>query len=172
VSVSVNLERLSDIVTAVFIGSHAMARTPRTVHAHTIAGAVIAAPRLNGRPHGETGLNAAVPRALGIPVVLVPGDTATCVEARTFLGDQVEAVTVEEACGRNAAICRAPAAIRAEITAAAARARPKADEIALYQPERPALGGRLPHCAVVRPRPAGRWRRASPVTISTPGDEP
>ncbi len=49
-----------DFDCAVFIGYHAMARTHRAIHPHTIAGAVVSELRLNGRPHGETGLNAAV----------------------------------------------------------------------------------------------------------------
>ena len=97
---------------AVFVGYHAMAKTPLAIHPHTIAGAAVAELRLNGRPHGETGLNAAILGSLGIPVVLVTGDTTTVAEARAFLGDAIETVAVKEARGRNAAICRPPGATR------------------------------------------------------------
>lgn len=62
---------------AVFIGYHAMAKTFNAIHPHTIAGGAVAELRINGRPHGETGLNAAVLASLGIPTVMVTGDTTT-----------------------------------------------------------------------------------------------
>jgi D-amino peptidase len=122
---------------AVFIGYHAMARTPKAIHPHTIAGAVVSEVRINGRPHGETGINAAVLGAMGIPVVMVTGDTTTVAEARAFLGEEIETVAVKEACGRNAALCRPPGATRPEITAAAARALAKRDRVPPYTPDQP-----------------------------------
>lgn len=122
---------------AVFVGYHAMARTPKAIHPHTIAGAVVSELRINGRPHGETGINAAVLGAMGIPVVLVTGDTTTVAEARAFLGEEIETVAVKEACGRNAALCRPPSATRPEITAAAARALAKRDRVPPYTPDQP-----------------------------------
>lgn len=122
---------------AVFIGYHAMARTPLAIHPHTIAGAAVSELRINGRPHGETGLNAAVLASLGIPTIMVTGDQTTTAEACTFLGDQVETVTVKRARGRNAAICRPPAATLPEIEAAAKRAAAKVKAVSLYQPDEP-----------------------------------
>lgn len=122
---------------AVFIGYHAMAKTPRAIHPHTIAGVAVAELRINGRPHGETGLNAAVLASLGIPTVLVTGDETTCAEARTFLGEGIETVAVKRARGRNAAICRPPAATRPEITAAAARALAARERVGRYEPAKP-----------------------------------
>ncbi len=91
---------------AVFVGYHAMARTMNAIHPHTIAGAVVSEIRINGRPHGETGINAAVLGSMGIPTIMVTGDQALVKEARDFLGDGVETVQVKEARGHNAAICR------------------------------------------------------------------
>lgn len=122
---------------ALFVGYHAMAKTAKAIHPHTIAGIAVAELRLNGRPHGETGLNAAVLASLGIPTLLVTGDATTCAEARAFLGDGIETVAVKEARGRNAAVCRAPAATRPEIAAAAARALRDIGRVPLYAPERP-----------------------------------
>ncbi len=122
---------------AVFVGYHAMAKTPKAIHPHTIAGATVAELRLNGRPHGETGLNAAVLASLGIPTIFVSGDTTTVAEARDFLPDEIETVAVKTAVGHNAAICRPLADARADITAATARALAKASEIAPYLPETP-----------------------------------
>ena len=59
---------------AVFVGYHAMARSYKAIAPHTIAGAAVSELRLNGVPHGETGLNAAVLGALGIPVIMLTGD--------------------------------------------------------------------------------------------------
>lgn len=118
---------------AVFIGYHAMARTDNAIHPHTIAGVAVSELRVNGRPHGETGLNAAVLGSMGIPVVMVTGDTTTMAEARDFLGD-IETVAVKEACGRNAAICRPPSSTLPEITEKAQRALERRGDIAPYVP--------------------------------------
>ncbi len=122
---------------AVLVGYHAMAKARPAIHPHTIAGGAVAELRINGRPHGETGLNAAVLGSLGIPTVMVSGDQTTMAEARDFLGDAIETVTVKEARGRNAAICRPPAVARAELTEAACRALQKRDAVRPYVPERP-----------------------------------
>jgi D-amino peptidase len=107
--------------------------------AHLLSGSgnAVAELRLNGRPHGETGLNAAVLASLGIPTIFVSGDTTTVAEARDFLPDEIETVAVKTAVGHNAAICRPLADARADITAATARALAKASEIAPYLPETP-----------------------------------
>lgn len=118
---------------ALFIGYHAMAKTADAIHPHTIAGVAVSELRVNGRPHGETGLNAAVLGSMGIPVAMVTGDTTTIAEARDFLGD-IETVAVKEACGRNAAICRPPAATLPEITEHARKAIERRGEIAPYVP--------------------------------------
>src|SRR3954465_11586366 len=43
---------------AFLVGYHAKAKTPKAIHPHTIAGAVVHELRVNGKPHGEAGLNA------------------------------------------------------------------------------------------------------------------
>lgn len=122
---------------AIFVGYHAMAKAYRAVHPHTIAGAAIHELRVNGRPHGETGLNAAILGSLGIPVVMVTGDTTTITEAREFLGVGIETVAVKDSTGRNAAICRPPSATRPEITAAAERALKNLGTVQPYDPGAP-----------------------------------
>ncbi len=159
---------------AVFIGYHAMAKTFRAIHPHTIAGGAVYELRINGRPHGETGLNAAILGALGIPVVLVTGDETTVAEARDFLGAGIETVAVKEACGRNAAICRPPSATRPEITAAAARALERRRDIQPYRPEQPLRLEvdflTMPQCDRAA-RTAG-VERVGPLTIRVAGQEP
>lgn len=157
---------------AVFIGYHAMAKTFNAIHPHTIAGGAVAELRINGRPHGETGLNAAVLASLGIPTVMVTGDTTTMAEAREFLGDAIETVAVKEARGRNAAICRPPSATGPEITAAAKRAIENRANVKLYTPDAPVRLEvdllTMQQCDRAA-RTAG-VERLGPVTILIPGD--
>lgn len=122
---------------AVFVGYHAMADTPKAIHPHTIAGGVVSQLRLNGKPHGETGLNAAILGSLGIPTVLVSGDAATMAETAAMLPANVERVTVKEARGRNAALFRPLAECHAEIAAAAARALANRASVPPYRPGTP-----------------------------------
>jgi D-amino peptidase len=159
---------------AVLVGYHAMAKTYNAIHPHTIAGAAVHELRINGRPHGETGLNAAVLGSLGIPVVMVTGDTTTMAEARDFLGDQIETVAVKESVGRNAAICRPPSATLPEITAAAERALANLDKAKIYQPETPwnleVDFLTMPQCD--RAARTKSIERISPVTVKVLGDTP
>lgn len=158
---------------ALFVGYHAMAQTYDAVHPHTIAGVAIHELRVNGKPHGETGLNAAILGALGIPVVLVTGDLTTTNEALSFLGDQIETVVVKESCGRNAAICRPLKAAQDDITAAAERALTKLDQAKAYAPGSP-LSIEVDFLTMQQCDRAARTagiERVSPVTIAIPGDD-
>ena len=159
---------------AVFVGYHAMAKAFPAIHPHTIAGAVVSELRINGRPHGETGLNAAVLAMLGVPTVMVTGDGTTVAEARDFLGDEIATVAVKEARGRTAAICRPPAATRPEITAVAARALAERDRVRRYEPDRPwrleVDFNTVPQCDRAA-RTAG-VERLGPLTVAIHGDDP
>jgi D-amino peptidase len=159
---------------AIFVGYHAMAKTDLAVAPHTIAGAAIHELRINGRPHGETGLNAALLGSLGIPVVMVTGDATTMSEAREFLGDQIETVTVKESSGRNAAICRPPSATRPEITAAAERALKNLGAAKIYDPGTP-FDIEIDFLTMAQCSRASRTQgieRVTPVTIKVHGDNP
>jgi len=120
---------------AIFIGYHAQAMAANAIHPHTIAGNAVYELRINGRPHGETGLNAAILASLGIPTVALAGDETTCAEAIDYLGDAIETVEVKRATGRNTAICRPPSATGPEITAAVERALGKIDAVTPYVPD-------------------------------------
>ncbi len=158
---------------AVLVGYHAMAKTRKAIAPHTIAGAAIAELRINGRPHGETGLNAAVLGSMGIPVVMVTGDTTTMAEAREFLGDQIETVAVKEAVGTSAAICRPPSATLPDITAAAKRALVNIGNARVYNPSEFRLEidfFNVPQCD--RASRTASIERLGPVTIHVEGDSP
>lgn len=59
---------------------------------------------LNGTSVGEIGLEAALAGELGVPTIMVTGDSAGCAEARSLLGEVVT-VTVKDSLGLNAAVC-------------------------------------------------------------------
>ena len=159
---------------AVFIGYHAMAKTPNAIHPHTIAGGAIYELRVNGRAHGETGLNALVLASLGIPTVLVAGDATTCQEAKRFLGDEVETVAVKTAVGRNAAICRPPTATAPEITAATQRALENVSKVRPYHIDgKPDI--EIDFVTMQQCDRAARTKgvkRVGPMTITIDGDTP
>jgi D-amino peptidase len=109
---------------ALFVGYHAMAGTGHAIIDHTYTDRVHEC-RLNGRPVGELGINAALAGTYGVPVALVSGDQALAAEARALLGPSVETVVVKHAVGRFAARSVAPAEacrrIREGVTAALGR---------------------------------------------------
>lgn len=90
------------------VGYHAMAGTPGALLSHTWIGSIVSQVRVNGRPFGETALNAGIAGDLGIPVIFLSGDEAACAEAREFLGDDLVTVPVKKAVGAKSAICRTP----------------------------------------------------------------
>jgi D-amino peptidase len=159
---------------AIFVGYHAMAKTFNAIHPHTIAGIAVHELRVNGKPHGETGLNAAVLASLGIPTVMLTGDETTCGEARDFLGENIETVAVKRATGRNAAILRPPSATAPEITAAATRALQAIERVPLYKPAEP-LRIEVDFLTMAQCNRAARTvgiERVGPVTIAALGENP
>jgi D-amino peptidase len=159
---------------AIFIGYHAMAKSLDAIAPHTIAGNAVYELRINGRPHGETGLNAAVLGSLGIPVVMVAGDATTTEEARAFLGDAIETVAVKSASGRNAAICRPASVTRPEIAAAAERALSDLGRVQPYIPDTP-FRLEVDFLNMLQCERAGRTQgieRTGPLTVSVRGATP
>jgi len=88
---------------AVFVGYHSRAGTAPAILDHTISGATMRAIRVNGRELPELGLNALIAGYYKVPVILLTGDTTTCEQARTILGDTLVTAAVKEAIGRYAA---------------------------------------------------------------------
>jgi len=109
-----------DVDAVFFVGYHAASGTGAAVLEHTWSGRV-AGIRLNGRAVGETGLNAALAGAYGVPVVLVTGDRAVTEEARALLGE-IETVAVKDGVARTAAQCLHPQIAQERIRQAAERA--------------------------------------------------
>ena len=97
------VEGVGEADAALFIGYHAMAGTEKAVLDHTYDPVTIFDMTVNGFPMGETGLNALFCGALGVPVALVAGDTAVCLEASSLLGANLETCALKEGVGRIAA---------------------------------------------------------------------
>lgn len=106
---------------AFFVGYHAQAGTAHSTLDHTYAGIVYQV-CLNGRPMGETGLNAALAGHFGVPVVLLTGDRLLVEEGQALLGPGLRGVAVKESYGRAAAKCLPPSVARERIRAAAEEA--------------------------------------------------
>lgn len=97
------MQGLDETVDAVFfIGYHAKKGTAYGILDHTYSGQKVSRYLVNGQELGETGQNALIAGALGIPVVLVTGDTRVVAEAEELLGD-IETVAVKEGVARQAA---------------------------------------------------------------------
>jgi len=102
-----------------FVGYHAASGTGAAVLEHTWSGRVVKV-HLNGQVVGETGLNAALAGAYGVPVVLVTGDRAVTEEARALLGE-IETVAVKEGITRTTARCLHPQVAQERIRQTAER---------------------------------------------------
>jgi D-amino peptidase len=87
----------------IFVGYHARAGTASAILDHTISGSVVRAIRVNGQEMPELGLNAAIAGYFNVPVIMLTGDTETCAQAKSILGDGPVTVAVKEAHGRYAA---------------------------------------------------------------------
>ncbi len=83
-----------------FIGAHAMAGTINGFLDHTQSSAAWHNYSVNGRRMGELGQWAMAAGAFGVPLVMVSGDEAACVEARQFF-HPVETAAVKRGIGRN-----------------------------------------------------------------------
>jgi D-amino peptidase len=117
---------------ALLVGYHGRAGTPHAVIDHTYTDRVHGV-RLNGRPVGELGLNAALAGAYEVPVALVTGDQAIAAEALDLLPG-VETVIVKEAVGRSAARSVAPAVARSRIRHGVVRALRRKHQPFVVQP--------------------------------------
>ncbi|WP_302795126.1 M55 family metallopeptidase [Cloacibacillus evryensis] len=126
---------------AIFLGYHAMAGTEKAVLDHTFDQHTIYGLAINGRKMGETGVNALLCGALGVPVIMVSGDDALCLEAGSLLGRQLETCSVKEGLGRAAALCLTPESSAELIRSGVKRAveRLKKGEFAPFIPAAPYL---------------------------------
>lgn len=105
---------------AILVGYHAKAGTLNAVMCHTYSLGVLSL-RFNGIEVGEIGTDAAIAGHFGVPVVMVTGDEAACIEAEALLGS-VETIAVKRGLGRYVAEMLSLEHARARIRAGARRA--------------------------------------------------
>ncbi len=141
---------------AQFVGYHARAGHPSAVIAHTYSSAPTLT-TLGGRPVGETGINAAVLGAWGVPVGLVAGDDQLAEEVADWL-PAAERCVVKQAVGWRAAASFHPTVARDLVRASAERAVRRAiagglEPLRIPAPVRLEVeyrnGGEADHAAVV-----------------------
>ncbi len=116
---------------------HAMAGTADGVLSHTVSGQAWQSLRFNGTLVGETGINAALCGNWGVPVVLVTGDRAVCMEAKELLGDGLTTVEVKQGLGRFSARMKTPREARELIEAGAKNALSDLSAVPPYDPGKP-----------------------------------
>lgn len=87
----------------VLVGYHSRAGTAPAILDHTISGTTVYAIKINGQEVPELAINAAIAGYYKVPVVMLTGDTETCAQAKSILGDGITTVAVKEATGRQAA---------------------------------------------------------------------
>jgi D-amino peptidase len=119
------------------VGQHAMAGTLNGFLDHTMSSASWWEYSINGRPHGELGMWAAIAGHYGVPLIFVSGDRAGCEEAARFI-EGVVTVPVKEGRGRNRASCRPVRQAQEEIRAGVRRAVQGAGKVKPYKIKLPA----------------------------------
>jgi D-amino peptidase len=117
----------------IFVGYHARAGTAPAILDHTISGGVVRAVRVNGQEMPELGLNAAIAGYFNVPVIMLTGDTETCAQAKSILGDTLTTVAVKEAQGRYAARNFPLDEARRQLKEGAKEALQKKGQVAAYR---------------------------------------
>lgn len=121
----------------ILLGHHAMAGTLNGFLDHTMNSKAWFEYRINGRPVGEIGIEAAYAAHFGVPVIAVSGDEATAAEARALLGE-VETAVVKHGIGRNRARCLPIPRAQEQIYDAVSRAVSDTERFTPWNPELPA----------------------------------
>ena len=119
------------------IGMHARNGTPDGVLCHTISSVQYRNLWFNDDLVGETGVNAALNGAYGVPVALVTGDTAVCREAKELLGDALPTAAVKQGLSRFSARQLPPVRARQLIEDAAREALTDLTRVKPYIPDTP-----------------------------------
>jgi len=121
------------------VGYHAMAGTPNAVLAHTQSSLGGNRYWYNGRESGEIAQSALCGGCHNVPVVMVTGDEAACVEARAFLGEEIVTVSVKKGSSITSCEMVAPVRARALIREAAAEALRRIERCTPYRIPTPIL---------------------------------
>ncbi len=90
-------------------GAHAMAGTADGILCHTMSSQSWYNAYINGYRVGESGIVAAIAGTFDIPTVFVSGDSATCREVKSLIGNSIITAEVKKGLDRFSARCLAPA---------------------------------------------------------------
>ena len=112
----------SSIDAVILLGFHAMNGTKTGILHHTQSSKSECKYWYNGREMGEIGQEAIITGGLGIPIIMVTGDKATCDEARQLLGNEIVTVAVKEGYSRQCGRLLAPQKAHELLREGAARA--------------------------------------------------
>ena len=121
---------------AFMIGQHAMAGVEKAHLSHTESHTAIQNVWINGVKAGEIAIVAAVAGYFDVPLVLVTGDRAACLEAE-ILVPGLETVAVKEGLSHGAAVSVTPVKARRMIKEGAKNALAKTGRIPPYKVEKP-----------------------------------
>lgn len=121
----------------ILVGYHARAGTAEAILDHTYSGASIRWIKVNGREMPELGLNAAIAGYFNVPVVMLSGDTATCAQAKSILGEELVTVAVKDAAGRYAAANLPQEEARKRLKEGAKEALLKREKMPVFKPNAP-----------------------------------
>ena len=130
------MQGLDDSFDAIFFISYHGSMSSRSALSHTYNPRAIAEVSLNGTVVGESGINALVARAFGVPIVLVTGDEITAAEAQK-VSPGIHTAVVKRAVTRFAADSMHPhaaCALIAEQARAAVAGLPAASAPAITLP--------------------------------------
>jgi D-amino peptidase len=167
------MEGLDDSFDAVFFVSyHGSMGSEASVLSHTYFPGAIAEVTVNGVVAGESGINALVALAYGVPVVLVTGDAVTAAETAAFCPG-VQRVVVKESVSRFAAKSLHPERARTLITEAACLAIAmlgSAQQVAITLPATLQIRFKSSDYAELAARIEG-CRRTGPLTAQLEGDD-
>ena len=92
---------------AAFVGYHARRDSMTAILEHTISGAVVRGITINGKPAGETTINAGIAGYFGVAIGFLSGDNVVVREARELIPN-IETVEVKIAQTRTSAKCLHP----------------------------------------------------------------
>ncbi|MFZ2053478.1 MAG: M55 family metallopeptidase [Candidatus Aminicenantales bacterium] len=121
----------------IFVGYHARAGTAEAILDHTYSGATIRSIKVNGREMPELGLNAAIAGYFNVPVVMLSGDTETCAQAKSILGETLITVAVKDAVGRYAAANLPQEVARKRLKEGAKEALLRRGKMPVFRPNAP-----------------------------------
>ena len=103
-----------------FIGYHSRFGTPMAILDHTYSPSTLREPRINGKPAGESEINAEVAGYYNVPVLMVSGDDVTIEQVKKSF-PTIENVAVKKSIGRYSALCEPVDKVREKLREAAKR---------------------------------------------------